>query len=163
MKRPYTLEDGAIVYHWEEEYPRTVRPYSYFLYFILKRIAKITGTFDQPPKKPAEKFIVDQGLDYPLFAQSVKMTNAVIKKVKAILPAQTKLIAFDADSYNPQYDQIKRLCSENNIPFVDNLADAISNAQNAGLCVRSNDGYHWNDRGNVIVANYLVHYLRTHE
>lgn len=163
MKRPYTLEDGSIVYYWKEEYPRTVRPYSYFLYFILKRIAKITGTFDQTPKKPAEKFIADQGLDYPLFAKSVKMTNAVIKKVKAILPAQTKLIAFDADNYNPQYDQFKHLCSENNIPFVHNLADAISNAQTAGLCVHSNDGYHWNDQGNVIVANYLINYFRTHK
>jgi len=163
MKRPYILEDGNTVYHWEEEYPRTVRPYSNFLYFILKRIAKITGTFDQAPKEPAEKFIGEQGLAYPLFAKSVKMTDAVIKKVKSVLPASTKLIAFDADGYQPQYDQFKRLCSENNIPFVDGLANMVSDAENKGQCVRSDDGYHWNNRGNAMVAQFLINYLRTHE
>ncbi len=163
MKRPYTQEDGRIVYRWAAEYPRSVKPYSYFLYFVLRRIAESAGTFDQAPKEPAEKFIGEQGLAYPLFAKSVKMTDAVIKKVKSILPASTKLIAFDADGYQPQYDQFKRLCSENNIPFVDGLANKVSDAENKGQCVRSDDGYHWNNQGNTMVAQFLINYLRTNQ
>ncbi|MBK9338074.1 MAG: SGNH/GDSL hydrolase family protein [Lewinellaceae bacterium] len=60
MRRPYILEDGSVVYKLAAEYPRNVKPYSHFLYFILKRIAEARGTFDQPPAEPAEKFIAEK-------------------------------------------------------------------------------------------------------
>ncbi|MBU6343160.1 MAG: SGNH/GDSL hydrolase family protein [Bacteroidetes bacterium] len=162
-RRPYTLENGSIVYRTAARYPRNIKPYSYFMYFIFKRLAEGAGTFDVVPKEPAEKFIGEQDLKYPLFAKSVAMTDVVMKKVKSIIPPTTQLIAFDADNFNPQYNEFKRLFGENNIPFVDGLPDAVSNAQNNGKCVRSDDGYHWNNLGNAIVANYLINYLSTHQ
>jgi lysophospholipase L1-like esterase len=159
MKRPYTLEDGTITHQLVAEYPRNVRPFSHFLYYILKRIAINMGTFDKPRAESAEKWINEKNLDYPLFAKSVKMTEASIKKVKAILPPKTKLVAFDADNFNPQYEQIKRLCTENQIPFAYGVAETVSRAKDAGQCVYTDDGYHWNNRGNKIVADYLKPFL----
>lgn len=155
MRRPYTLEDGSVAYRLAAEYPRNVKQYSYFLYFILKRIAEARGTFDKPPAEPAEKWIAEQNLDYEPFARSVRMTDAVIKKMKKLLPPQTSLLAFDADGFQPQYDQIKRLCFENGVPFADSLDAFIYRFEAAGECVRTDDGYHWNNRGNELAAAFL--------
>lgn len=155
MKRPYILEDGSTTRKLAAEYPRNVKPYSHFLYFILKRIAEARGTFDKPPAEPAEKFIAEQNLDYEPFARSVRMTDAVFKKMKALLPPRTRLLAFDADGFQPQYEQFARLCHENSISFADGLPAYLHRFEETGACVHTDDGYHWNNRGNELVAAFL--------
>ncbi|TNE51665.1 MAG: SGNH/GDSL hydrolase family protein [Bacteroidetes bacterium] len=155
MKRPYILEDGSVVHKLAAEYPRNVKPYSHFLYFILKRIAEARGTFDRPPPEPAEKFIAEQNLAYAPFARSVRMTDMTYKKMKALLPAETKLLVFDADGFQPQFDQFARLCRENQIEFAGGPADLLNHFRSQGDCVHTDDGYHWNDRGNALVAAFL--------
>jgi lysophospholipase L1-like esterase len=159
IRRPYTLEDGSIAYHLAAEYPRNVKQYSYFLYFMLKRVAEARGTFDKPPTEPAEKWIAEQNLGYEPFARSVRMTDAVIKKMKKLLPPETRLLVFDADGFQPQYDQFKRLCAENGVPFADGLDAFVHRAEAAGECVRTDDGYHWNNRGNELTAAFLKPFL----
>lgn len=159
MKRPYILEDGTVTRRLAAEYPRNVKPYSYFLYFILKRIAVARGTFDKPPAEPAEKFIAEQNLNYEPFARSVRMTDAVFKKMKALLPPQTHLLVFDADGFQPQYEQFARLCRENNLAFADGLPGYLHQFEAAGECVHTDDGYHWNNRGNEIAAAFLRPHL----
>ena len=83
------------------------------------------------------------------------MTAAAIRKMKAALPPGTQIIAFDADHFQPQYDQLARLCRENGVEFVDGIAEALEAAERRGECVRTDDGYHWNDRGNEIGAAVL--------
>lgn len=160
MKRPYILEDGSITRKLAAEYPRNVKPYSHFLYFILKRIAVARGTFDQPPAEPAEKWIAEQNLGYEPFARSVRMTDAVFKKMKALLPPSTGLLVFDADGFQPQYDQFARLCRENGLTFADGLPAHLSQFESAGECVRTDDGYHWNNRGNEIAAGFLKDFIK---
>lgn len=155
MRRPYLLEDGSMIYHLAAEWPRSVKPYSHFLYFILKRVGELRGTFDRPPKVPAEQRIAEQNLGYEPFARSVRMTDVAFKKMKALLPANTKILVFNADSFNPQYDQFERLCRENGLPFAGGLDAFVRQAEAAGECTRSDDGYHWNDRGNALVAEFL--------
>jgi lysophospholipase L1-like esterase len=72
-----------------------------------------------------------------------------------LLGPNIKLLVFDADSFNPQYDQLVRLSAENNIPFAAGLDAFVRQAEVAGECTRSEDGYHWNDRGNELVATFL--------
>ena len=83
------------------------------------------------------------------------MTAAAIRKMRSALPPGTKIIAFDADHFQPQYDQLARLCRENGVEFVDGIAEALEAAERRGECVRTDDGYHWNDRGNEIGAGVL--------
>lgn len=160
MRRPYFLEDGDLTYELAAEFPRSVKPYSHFLYFILKKIAIAKGTFDKQPVNNSEKRIAEENEKYPEFARSLKMTDAAMKKMKAALPPETKILAFDADAFQPQYDQIKRLCAENGIPFADGLPQALNAAEGRGECVRTDDGYHWNNRGNEIGASFLMPFLR---
>jgi hypothetical protein len=155
MRRPYVLEDGSIVHKLAAEYPRNVKPYSHFLYFILKRIAGARGTFDLPPVEPAEKFIAEKNLDYEPFARSVRMTDAVFKKMKTLLAGKAQLLVFNADGFQPQYDHFARLCRENNIAFADGLPAYLQPHESAGACIRTDDGYHWNNRGNELVAAFL--------
>lgn len=155
MRRPYILEDGSVVRRLAAEYPRNVKPYSHFLYFMLKRIAEARGTFDQPPAEPAEKFIAEKNLDYEPFARSVRMTDAVFKKMKTLLDGKAQLLVFNADGFQPQYDHFARLCRENDIPFADGLSAYLHPFESAGECIRTDDGYHWNDRGNALVAAFL--------
>lgn len=155
MRRPYLLEDGKVTYQLAAEWPRNVKPYSRFLYFLLKRIGQVTGTFDKAPAEPAEKLIAEQNLAFEPFQRSCNMTSAVFRKMKALLPPETQLLVFDADSFNPQYDQFARLCQENGITFIPGLDQYVRQAEAAGECTRSDDGYHWNNRGNELVAAFL--------
>jgi hypothetical protein len=155
IRRPYTLEDGSTVYELAAEWPRNLKPYSRFLYFVFRRIGELNGTFDKAPADSAEKMIAEKNLDFEPFRRSCDMTNAVFHKMKAILPPHTKLLVFDADSYNPQYDQFARLCAENELPFVAGLDKFVKKAEKAGECTRTDDGYHWNNRGNELVSAFL--------
>lgn len=155
MRRPYILEDGSTTYQTAIQWPRTVKKYSRFLYFILKRLGQATGTFDKPPANSAEKMIGEQNLAFEPFQRSCNMTGAIFRKMKAIMPPQTKLLVVDADGFNPQYDQFARLCQENGLQFVPGLDNFVRQAEAAGQCTRSDDGYHWNNRGNELVAAFL--------
>ena len=155
MRRPYMLEDGSITHQEAVEWPRSVKKYSHFLYFILKRVGQLRGTFDKPPAEPSEKLIAEQNLSYEPYARSVRMTDVVYKKMKALLPPGTKLLVFGADGFNPQYDQFARLSADNGIPFAAGLDNFVRQAEAAGECTRSDDGYHWNNRGNELVAAFL--------
>ncbi len=155
MPRPYTMEDGSITHQLAIEWPRTVKPYSHFLYFVIKRVGQLFGTFDKPPAHPSEQYIGEKNLAYEPYARSVRMTNAVYKKMKALIGPNTKLLVFDADSFEPQYSQFAQLSTENGFPFAAGLDAFVRQAEAAGECTRSDDGYHWNDRGNQLVAAFL--------
>lgn len=155
MRRPYMLEDGSTTYQLAAEWPRTVKPYSRFLYFLLKRFGEMRGTFDKAPTESAEKLIAEQNLAFEPFQRSCNMTGAIFRKMKALLPAQTTLLVFDADGFNPQYDQFARLCQENGLQFIPGLDNHVRQAEAAGETTRSDDGYHWNNRGNELVAAFL--------
>ncbi|MBK6933237.1 MAG: SGNH/GDSL hydrolase family protein [Saprospirales bacterium] len=159
MRRPYILEDGSITHKLAAEYPRNVKPWSHFLYYILKRIAEARGTFDKPPAEPAEKFIAEQNMAYEPFARSVRMTDAIFKKMKALVLPQTRLLVFNADGYQPQYDQFARLCQENGLAFAGSLPDYVQAFEARGECIRTDDGYHWNNRGNELVAAFLKPFI----
>lgn len=155
MRRPYFLENGDLTYQTAAEFPRNVKPYSRFAYFMMKKWMTARGSFDRPPAEMAEKIIAEQNERSPLFSKSMAMTAAAIRKMKAALPPGTQIIAFDADHFQPQYDQLARLCRENGVEFVDGIAEALEAAERRGECVRTDDGYHWNDRGNEIGAAVL--------
>jgi hypothetical protein len=155
MRRPYLLEDGKVTYQLAAEWPRNVKPYSRFLYFLLKRIGQVMGTFDKAPAESAEKMIAEKNLAFEPFQRSCNMTSGIFRKMKTLLPAETQLLVFDADGFNPQYDQFARLCQENGITFIPGLDQYVRQAEAAGECTRSDDGYHWNNRGNELVAAFL--------
>ncbi len=155
MRRPYFLENGELVYETAAEFPRNLKAYSHFAYFVLKVVMLAGGTFNKPPAEQAEKIIAEQNERSPLFAKSMALTAAAMQKMRAALPPGTKIIAFDADHFEPQYGQIARLCRENGIEFVEGVAQSLVAAEQRGECVRTDDGYHWNDRGNAIGAAFL--------
>jgi hypothetical protein len=79
--------------------------------------------------------------------------------MKALLPPQTRLLVFDADGFQPQYDQFAQLCRENSLTFADGLPAHLSRFESAGECVRTDDGYHWNNRGNELAAGFLKPFI----
>lgn len=152
MRRPYILEDGSIEYHRAIGWPRNVKPYSRFLYFLFKRYEDFSG---KASVNAAERWIAEKNTDYEPFARSCKMTKTIFTKMKSLMPKETKLILFDADGFNPQYEQFARLCQECELPFLTGLDDFVRKGAESGRCVRADDGYHWNDYGNERVAEYL--------
>ncbi len=155
MPRPYVMENGSITYASGAEYPRSVKSTSHLLYFILSKWAKSKGTFDKPPAEPAEKLIAEQNDKYPLFAQSLRMTETVFNKMKQTLPPDCRFLAFCADGFEPQYSHFKSIAEHQGIPFAHGLPQFVDQAEHAGQVVRTDDGYHWNNRGNELVAAFL--------
>ncbi len=80
--------------------------------------------------------------------------NAVVADI-VYVPLKTKLLVFDADGFNPQYDQFARLCQENNLTFIPGVDQYVRQAEAKGEVTRSDDGYHWNNLGNELVAAFL--------
>ncbi len=154
MRRPYTLPDGSIERHLAAEFPRNLKSYSHFLYFIVRRVMLARGTFDKPPAEPSEKFIAEQNENYPPFAECLKMTDACFKNFKKTLPPGTKSLAFCADGFEPQYGHFEKLCQKNEIQFAAGLPQFVQSFEGKE-CVRTDDGYHWNNRGNELVASFL--------
>lgn len=154
MPRPYTLEDGSLVTRYAAEYPRNIKPWSNFIYWMIRQVMLAKGTFDKPPKEPSEKLMSEQQDAYPPFAKSQQMTGAALRNLKGLLPEGTPLIGVSVDGFEPAYSRFERICRENQIQHGGNLPAYLQQFE-AGECIRTDDGYHWNDRGNALVAAYL--------
>ena len=158
LRRPY-FENGAIRYRNPASFPALrefAARYSEFLYFIITRADRLKPA----PEKPSEVLIEEQDMSYPLFVESVNVTDQLLAKVRARVPRSTPVFAFSTSHGPPYYETFKRLSRKNGLHFIDGASQALQEAESRGLMTRAADKEHWNDRGHRIVADVLGNYLR---
>lgn len=154
----HALTENGVIYKVPKSAPlfrNIANRYSRFLYFILNRIDRLNAVHADS----VEDIIQERGMSYPLFRESVEMTEQLIKKMKLRIPSKTLLYAFCADDTDPYYEELKRLSKKNGIYFIDGIPQAIRSAEQRGITTRAEDKAHWNETGHRIAADVLKQYF----
>ena len=157
LRRPY-FEEGQIQYKTPTNFSAIrefAASYSEFLYFILNTIDRLKT----PPVNSSENLIEEQGLSYPLFKESVEVTDQLLEKIRARVPPGTPIYAFSTNHGAPYHEEFKRLSDKNGIEFVDGTSQALRAAESKGITTRAADKAHWNNQGHQIVAEVLKSYF----
>jgi hypothetical protein len=157
LRRPY-FEDNQIQYKTAASFPAIrafAASYSEFLYFVIKTLDRLKA----PPENSSESLIEEPGVSYPLFRESVEITDQLLGKIRGRISPGTQIYAFSTDHGFPYHDEFKRLSEENGMHFIDGTSQALRAAEGKGITTRAADKAHWNDRGHQIVADVLKDYF----
>jgi lysophospholipase L1-like esterase len=157
MQRPYLTEAG-IVYALPKNYSAIrnfANNYSRFLYFIFSKIDRILVGRGESVEDTIDK----EGLSYPLFRDSIGITEQLIAKIRKRAPPTTPIVAFSTDNTSLHIDEFRRMSQNNGIVFLDDISQALASAEQAGVNIRAGDKAHWNNTGHQIVADGLQRYL----
>ena len=158
MRRPYFTENG-IIYRTPKYFAairEVVNKYSRFFYFIVSRIDRIMALRST---SSAEHIIRKNGGSYPLFEESIEITEHLLKKIKSCVPSTTLVYAFSVNDPKPYYDEFKRISEKSNIGFIDGIPQAVREAERKGVTTRAADKSHWNETGHQIAANVLKNFF----
>lgn len=157
LRRPYLIND-EVTYRTPARFPALrefAAKYSAFLYFIIKKI----DLLQPPPSMSAERLIQEQGMAYPMFAESVAITDQLLGKIRARIPADIPVYAFATDHGFPYLEAFRQVSANNGIQFIDGTSQAVTAAEKKGVVTRSADRAHWNNEGHRIVADVLTRYF----
>ena len=156
MRRPYFI-NNEIIYRLPKHFPRMrglVNTYSQFLYFILHRIDRLHA---RSPRSVED--LIAANASYPFFRESVEITDHIVKKMMLRIHPTTLVYAFSVDDSAPYYDEFKNISARNGIYFIDDIPQAIYDAERQGITTRAADKAHWNEAGHQIAATALQSYL----
>jgi hypothetical protein len=156
MRRPYLTPDGRIVYKLPKSWARLrsfANRHSRLLYYIFKRIDRVGLSAS------VGHAIFGDGMSVPEFRESVEVTERILGRIKARIPAGTRVCLFSVDDGKPYHAQIKRLCDQEGIVFIEGIAQAIRQAESDGVVTRAADGGHWSPEGHKIAAGIIGKYL----
>ena len=64
-------------------------------------------------------------------------------------------MVFNADHYNPQSKDFQKICANNNIHYINNVAEHLVQLEYQGKVLRAADGYHWNEAGHKQIASAI--------
>ena len=159
-RRPYIDDNGDIFYERPVTNFKKLAGYSSFLHFLYQKWQNISYNYLEKDKKVAEYWIANEQQNYAPYAQSIKAANMVFEKVKKILPEETKLVGFSADTFEPQAKDFKSLFNKHGFDYTMLPAQLIDKAKAKKEVVHSSDKYHWNERGHQFIANGLIEFIQ---
>ena len=158
LRRPYIYQDSTIEYHLPKPGIGPKIQWSGFFTFIYEKLRHLKKA-NTDPEQMAEGLIANQGLDYPLFARSVEITEHLLQLIREEV-GDIPLLVFSSDLFEPQLSEMANICDRLDIPFTNAPSIAIRDAQQAKQTVNSIDGYHWNEAGHAVVGRALLPFLR---
>ena len=155
-RRPYLDTDGQVFYgtparwgwNWLDER-------SMFFDLIFTRLERMLNR-TASPEQNSEYRIEQEGTAWAPYAQSIEVTERLLRKFRDQLPQGTQLLVFTVDNYKPFYDTVCGICYQQGIPFVSYIPQHLDSLDSAGQTTRSLDGTHWNELGHAVAADILA-------
>jgi hypothetical protein len=95
------------------------------------------------------------GFGHPGFQRALRLTERILARLRAALPATVKLYAFSVDRQDPFTAALDALLMQQGIALIDGVADAVEAARLRGEPVLAADGAHWAPSGHRIAANII--------
>ena len=157
LRRPY-LVDGEVVYITAASFPRLrqfAASYSKLLYTVIRQIDRLTANRDTS----IERIVRKEGMNNPLFRESLDVVDQVLAKVMARVPEGTEVFAFSSHWGRPYHPAFIEVAQRNGIRFINGNGRGLDIAEKKGLTTKAADRAHWNNRGHRIVADTLQRYL----
>jgi hypothetical protein len=96
------------------------------------------------------------GFGHPGFQRALALTERILARLRAALPASVKLYAFSVDRQEPFTAALDALLMQQGIALIDGVADAVEAARLRGEPVLTADGWHWTPSGHRIAANIIA-------
>lgn len=160
LRRPYLTADGNTIYIRPISLGKKIGEYSAFLRFLNDKWTNIGYNYLETQKKKAEYFIINQKKAYLLYAQSVEITNLIFDKIKDALPDGTQLIGFSADLAEPQISDFKTIFNSRGFKYTLKPVKLVNKGEWNKEIVFASDGYHWNHRGQELIAEGLLEIIQ---
>jgi len=154
--RPYLSHEGKVIYK-----SPTGNNFSYkmrrmsALYYNLELLANF-GAEEANLKRDGEHRMRHEGLDYPLFKESVDITNMILKKAFEKVNGRSKMVGFFTVDYDPLKSMMRKSMMDNGFIFIDEVHEYTNKAQFEKENINTSDGYHWNEKGHGIVAKAIL-------
>jgi hypothetical protein len=71
-----------------------------------------------------------------------------------------KIYCFTVSSKEPYNTIFRQISKHNGFIYIENISNEIEKQEAKGLCVRVNDGSHWNEKGHKIAGELLSSYFQ---
>ena len=152
--------DGNVVYQSPLSFWQRSKRYLLVLKWLETRWEGVREKVFHQEKRVGEFYIATQRLDFQPYREAVAITGMIVEKIKARLPEGTKLVAFSADGYQPQLDDMANVFAASGIPFFKEPIWAAEQAAGNKQVVRSFDNCHFNPLGHQLIAAEMLKKLR---
>ena len=160
MRRPYLNREGKTVYSLPGRFSQLrefANRHSRFLYFLFSRMDR----FMRPKgSESSEGLISARGRAFPPFDESIQTTEQVLRMIRASVPPRVEIYAFGVDDLCPYYQAFMEAAQGSGIQVIDGVAQAVRRAEEKGVIVHTEDGWHWNEAGHRIAGEKLIEYLK---
>jgi hypothetical protein len=161
QRRPYLDRDGTIFYRRPLNLWQRLKEPIWFYRWLNDRWDMVKFNATKQEKKSGEYYIANEKREYRPFNEAVKRTEKIVSMIRKRLPKGTKLIAFSADTYEPQVGEMKRIFEENGFPFLEDPAQGLEAMEvEQKIALKAVDHYHWNEKGQAVIAAGLLPHLK---
>ena len=158
--RPYLGLDGNIFYKRPFIFFDDIKKTSYFIAWLDESIFNVKEKIMGIKYKNGEQLMEEQKREFPPFDEAVKITELIVEKIKARVPDSIQLMAFSVDYFKPQITELERLFTEVGYFFTTDISLAMNRRVFHKENVKTVDTYHWNENGQVVVAEALLPILK---
>jgi len=155
-RRPYITPNGEIEYIQPVEKLSSWGEYSSFFKFIDDKWSNFSYNTLQKDREIAEHYISTEKEKYAPYSRAIQLTQLIMKRAKATLPSDLRVVGYSADTYDPQMSDFKSIFEDEGFEYSIQSAEMIKNAQWSNQVVNSSDKYHWNEKGHRLVAEGLI-------
>jgi hypothetical protein len=158
--RPY-LMGSAIEYHAPPWFSPTLMSHSRLApTLVIGTIRAQALLAGRGVVQSVESAIHREGLGFPPFRRAVDTTDQLIGRIQGLV-GSTPLVAFPTDSFEPYFDEWRRIFERRSVPFVESVVERVQDAERKGAKLRLSDGAHWNHGGQRICGEVLAAWLRS--
>jgi lysophospholipase L1-like esterase len=128
--------------------------HSRLLYYIFSRLDRL-----MPVSNPVDDEIKTQGFRHEGFIESVRVTEELMGMVKK-RARDIPIFAFTVNPEEPYSEAFKSVSLRNGIPFFDDVGVELAMAKQRGEVINHEDGGHFNETGNRLLAEALFRHFR---
>lgn len=156
MVRPYWV-NGHIQYilpKYGGSLRKIAMSHSRLMYYVSTRLDKMLTSLPSVETDIEREWFKHQG-----FVDSVEVTDELMGMVKR-RAGRVPVVAFSADDDQPYTNAFEEISQHHDIPYLEEVAQAVIEAEKRGVVCRAEDQGHWNETGHQIAGQTLAAYLR---
>lgn len=161
LRRPYLDRDGSIFYRRPLSFWQRLQEPIWFFRWLNDRWDGVKKNATKQEIRVGEYYIATENRKYKPYDEAVRRTERIVAMIRKRLPKNTKLVAFSADTYEPQMGEMKRIFEANGAEFYEDPAQLLEKTMfEQKLPLKAVDNCHWSEPGQAVIAKGLLPHLK---